>query len=963
MLLKPLHPHRLLSWMAIGESYPGAYILGSFARHVTIYSQQMRAFNLIDALCKTGQLTNGVRVAVVGGGIAGLTAAAAAAVRGAAVTVVEMKPVFFPIQRNASDRYLHPHIYDWPLNELAEGLEDLTKADFPVLGWDAGEAKSVFQSLEDSWNEFCQTYKGEHPPESLMGTEFIGLARNPKDNCLELTVRKDRPDTETTLTAQIVILALGFGRETERPDILKYWDSSPLDSILAKPLSRWLISGYGDGGLTDLMRLRIKDFRHDQFVQKFANDSELIRKLKELLTRQQSKTVSVRATFEGLYQQLDAPLLKADDLRTDTNVTFNAPENYLEHEGSSILNRFIVFLLEKLDTNLERQGGWVKLPIPDAVDYEYNIEFTDEHHNVIHTDVFDRLVIRHGPAPAVGEKQLSAIWEAAQELRAKWAGQSQSSDQSRVQIWDSADYDPANAPNPIMDEDEPNDDADLRCVILESTNQRKNSRLNALAKSAIMSVRGELKLRLGRKQDEEDLRLTFDTLQINHALSSQKAYNKAVRALCRADIVIIDVTAYEPGVMLFLGIRAAVRRGVTVVTTNDQLTAAAWSALPFNLKELYPLSVYQQTSDIGSEEHPIRRLGTTIARAFDQYHSFSFYQDLPAYETVRRLESTPTQEPQSILWLCPFNEKYSPCENYIQQGFATVYGGEKTRDGRRIYKLERIIEIISPQLVTQRLYSAIRRTGMCLVDWTLWSPNVFFEFGVRLAVSSMGPVCLVEKGLLDVTEGAEKKDSAGADAPPSEELIEQRQALRKLFNPIVYGRESEEQKLFEEIRQRYADMQEYEAPTGARGMAPTFGAFAYNHTYKLVGEYLPLGQEPGASAAHEFLKASASALVGVSPKSDQNIPVLFANVNNDLDKQARAAAKELLIAAWYYLGNRYADELKREGDLLEYYTDLGYLLLDLLEQSGDPKDIELFNSVDNILIRLEHDGPEEVGNE
>ena len=53
--MKPLHPHEFLEYFFV-PGYPGAYLLGCFSRHVTIYSQQVRGLNLIDALCRTGQV-------------------------------------------------------------------------------------------------------------------------------------------------------------------------------------------------------------------------------------------------------------------------------------------------------------------------------------------------------------------------------------------------------------------------------------------------------------------------------------------------------------------------------------------------------------------------------------------------------------------------------------------------------------------------------------------------------------------------------------------------------------------------------------------------------------------------------------------------------------------------------------------------------------------------------------------
>jgi FAD dependent oxidoreductase len=960
VILKPLHPHHLLSWMEI-PAYPKAYILGSFARHVTIYSQQMRAFNLVDALCKTGQLSNRVSVAVVGGGIAGLTAAAAAAVRGAEVTIIERDEDFFPIQRHAGKRYLHPHIYDWPLYELKEGQEDV--ANFPFLGWKADEAEVVFRELKKGWKDFCSNFKEMGRPKKLMGARFIGLSHKSERDCLELTVReKDRPGP-TLITAQIVILALGFGREIERADIQKYWDEAPFDSVPRTTL-KWLVSGYGDGGLTDLMRLCIKDFRHDEFVKKFAGDSGLIRKLKGLLSDHKSK--NVRSTFEELYEQLDnTSLIASSNLRSNTDVTFNAPDDYLESDGSSILNRFIVFQLEKLD-KFKRQGGWVKSPIPSLTakdkseEYEYKIEFTDkDKKTVINTLTFDRLILRHGPESPFGEKEFSEIWEASGELREKWKRQSQSNDRTRIQIWDPADYDLKKAPNPIMIEDVPDGGVDLRCLILESTNRREQGRLAELIKAALISIRKEIKPIFERKQSDPDINLEFEVVRINEALSSQKEYNRTVRMLCQADVAVIDVTKYESGVMLFLGLRSAARRGVTLVTTNQKLVSSEWSKLPFNLKELYPLSVWPRTSDINSPEHPIRIIGTTAARALRQYHSLSFYQDLPAYEAVRRFETTPGTGAQTILWLCPFDAGYKPCEAYIQNGFIAEYGDEATEDNKKKYRLERITEIVSPQLVTQRLYSAIRRTGLCLVDWSLWSPNVFFEFGVRVAVNSMGPVCLLAKGLKDFTEAQDKKNRANNDSAPTEEVFAQREALKKLFHPIEYGQEGEEQKLFQEIRERHLEMQDYETPGRAPSpVPPAFGAFAYNHTYKLLGRYLPLRNEPGASPAHEFLKYAADALVGVDLTKDQSLPVLYASANKDLDRQARDAAKELLIAAWYYLSKRYPlDELKQQPALLEHYTALSLRLDDLLEWSDSEKDGKLRRRVERILNCLENNHP------
>src|SRR4051812_48144348 len=78
----------LLQHMAVPDNN-GVYLLGCLERRVTLFSQQMRALNLIYSLFEEERVGTGDRVAVVGGGAAGLTAAVAAALCGCHVTLLE----------------------------------------------------------------------------------------------------------------------------------------------------------------------------------------------------------------------------------------------------------------------------------------------------------------------------------------------------------------------------------------------------------------------------------------------------------------------------------------------------------------------------------------------------------------------------------------------------------------------------------------------------------------------------------------------------------------------------------------------------------------------------------------------------------------------------------------------------------------------------------------------------------
>ncbi len=131
----------------------GVYVLGSFDRRITLYTQQVRALNLIHALFTEEELKEGSTLAVIGGGGAGLTAAAGAAIRGARVTVFEEMGDLMPMFRNNRHRLLHPHLYDWP----EEGSED-EHANLPVLDWNADLAGNVVARLLEQWEVLARRY-------------------------------------------------------------------------------------------------------------------------------------------------------------------------------------------------------------------------------------------------------------------------------------------------------------------------------------------------------------------------------------------------------------------------------------------------------------------------------------------------------------------------------------------------------------------------------------------------------------------------------------------------------------------------------------------------------------------------------------------------------------------------------------------------------------------------------------
>jgi ribulose 1,5-bisphosphate synthetase/thiazole synthase len=63
----------------MGEDAASVFFLGCFENRVTLYSQQVRALNLVDAILDQQLVREHGKVAIVGGRAAGITAAAALA--------------------------------------------------------------------------------------------------------------------------------------------------------------------------------------------------------------------------------------------------------------------------------------------------------------------------------------------------------------------------------------------------------------------------------------------------------------------------------------------------------------------------------------------------------------------------------------------------------------------------------------------------------------------------------------------------------------------------------------------------------------------------------------------------------------------------------------------------------------------------------------------------------------------
>jgi len=349
------------------------FIVGTFDAGVTILSQQVRALNLAWALIETGQVPTELeqssqRVAVVGGGFAGLTVAAALLTKGARVqlTVFERRDTLLPLQQGSDSRWVHPHIYDWP----AMGSESPSAA-LPLLNWTASRASDVAVQVLREWADIADSASD---PESLRvycNTRYLQVqettdtSRNLRIEWVGERRRASSPAiaySEGSATHgvseifDLVVLSLGFGLEVDQR--ISYWRNDTLaQPHLGEATVMYIVSGQGDGAVIDLLRLRVSQFRQDRILSElFANRRSLLAQLRSIEAATRESNTGLFNTLEALWSdpvfadEATAVLSDlADRLRRDTRAVLHVKQSNfadLFSQGRvSFQNRLLLYLL------------------------------------------------------------------------------------------------------------------------------------------------------------------------------------------------------------------------------------------------------------------------------------------------------------------------------------------------------------------------------------------------------------------------------------------------------------------------------------------------------------------------------------------------------------------------------------------------------------------------------------------
>jgi len=365
------------------------FILGNTDKRVTFSTQQTRAFNLVWALWVEKIIKKKSKVAVIGGGLAGMTAAAALNIKGASVTLYHDKENLMNVQEKSVHRYIHPNIYDWP----QKGCE-IANTDFPCMNWSAAFANRVLEQIEDRWNELKDQIE-------ILKPEYIDEVKSSggKPRIYLSGSAYDRP-------FDCIIIASGFGIEAGFPNTrtVPYWHPDDLDvSTKTRQAKHYLVSGCGDGGLIDVLRLKIKGFNHQEFSQEILENADmqvLKPKLIEIEKNAPDDEENYASYISDEFRKLTIPPSLLEDLqkkiRLDTKVELNGSRSTPMSPKACLINRFSIFLLMHLE-----QISYKQARIVSAFNngQKYVVDFVDGSRNI--NREYDDLIVRHGPKSTV----------------------------------------------------------------------------------------------------------------------------------------------------------------------------------------------------------------------------------------------------------------------------------------------------------------------------------------------------------------------------------------------------------------------------------------------------------------------------------------------------------------------------------------------------------------------------------
>ncbi|MCM2458835.1 NAD(P)-binding protein [Rhizobium sp. CG4] len=354
-----LNPADIIAGSSIA-AHPGVYVLGCYDTRITFYSQQVRALELAHALFHEHRLPANARVAVIGGGAAGLTISAGLALQGGvSVHLFEKAHHLLPLQGDSRRRRIDPHIYDWPNYEAVH-----ERAELPLLDWDSGSAVDVRRDVLHAFGEVRNATDGR----LVVREQHQVTAVTPHNGRFIVAFEREGVEgvrENLSIEVDVVVLAIGFGLEDRfalaGTETASYWHDAgvPGAEIDGNPRPTFLVSGNGDGGLIDLIAAASATFRHDDIVRGIAQ-RQGVQDLRESILEIDGQAMADAAVGQGFdfisaYENAIGTQVEAlglvdqmqGQLRAGVQLFFQTREPELLSVKTARLNRVAVYLLRK----------------------------------------------------------------------------------------------------------------------------------------------------------------------------------------------------------------------------------------------------------------------------------------------------------------------------------------------------------------------------------------------------------------------------------------------------------------------------------------------------------------------------------------------------------------------------------------------------------------------------------------
>ena len=361
------------------------FAIGVSESGVTVASQQRRAIHLVDALLEKQIIAAGSRIAVIGGGAAGLTAAVRAATAGCHALVIARDQELLATLRGNTTRLLHPNLYSWPAATWRE-----RDAHLPILGWSAAPAGTVAAQIEDQFRLAEQTtslIQVDNP--AVLDWQFPLTMRHDLIELRWLHREKSHVDAFAA-----IVLAVGFGRERRTGrEFPGYWHNDRLQQAGGDAALRCLIQGAGDGGLTDTLRARVRNFDQAETFERLLGGPDLRRAALAGDIERIEIQRSAAAIDQG-YRELATSWL--DDAIRELGLR---PHSVVLNDVAAAfgprrfpLNKLLVSRLLRM-REIEFVRGELEVPVPDAAGRFPPIDL----HDGRPPREFDVVLVRVGP--------------------------------------------------------------------------------------------------------------------------------------------------------------------------------------------------------------------------------------------------------------------------------------------------------------------------------------------------------------------------------------------------------------------------------------------------------------------------------------------------------------------------------------------------------------------------------------